>query len=332
MKGSFRIIVENKNVKYDFVINRNITIIQGNSATGKTTLVDMINEYNIYGESSLINIRCDRKCVALDQRFWEHVIQEYDNCIIFIDEDNGFVFSTKFVRLVQETTNYYVIVTRDPISSLPYSTKEIYGIRESKKYGGLKPVYNELYNMYSDYGVLSEKPDIIITEDPNSGYDFFKAVCDRCQMQCFSAKGKSNVVSLAKKLLKENKNYIILIIADGAAFGCEMNKLINIVKDYNVFLYIPESFEWLILYSGLISNVSDILASPEKYIESTEYFSWERFFTSLLVEKTNDTYLHYRKKYLNPVYLDDKQKNKILDVVEWYKICNQAEDTVNDEI
>ncbi|MDE5892733.1 MAG: Fis family transcriptional regulator, partial [Acetatifactor sp.] len=38
MKGKYRVIVENKNIKYDFEIKRNITIIKGDSATGKTAL------------------------------------------------------------------------------------------------------------------------------------------------------------------------------------------------------------------------------------------------------------------------------------------------------
>ena len=39
MKGSHRIIVESRKVKYDFVIHRNITIITGDSGSGKSTLI-----------------------------------------------------------------------------------------------------------------------------------------------------------------------------------------------------------------------------------------------------------------------------------------------------
>ena len=39
MKGSHRIIVESRKVKYDFVIHRNITIITGDSGSGKTVLI-----------------------------------------------------------------------------------------------------------------------------------------------------------------------------------------------------------------------------------------------------------------------------------------------------
>ena len=47
MKGSHRIIVESRKVKYDFVIQRNITIITGDSGSGKTVLIEL---ERIYGK------------------------------------------------------------------------------------------------------------------------------------------------------------------------------------------------------------------------------------------------------------------------------------------
>ena len=44
MKGKKRVIIQNNRVHYEFVIKRNITIIQGDSASGKTTLVNMIRQ------------------------------------------------------------------------------------------------------------------------------------------------------------------------------------------------------------------------------------------------------------------------------------------------
>ena len=42
MKGSYDVKVENRRLQYKFRINRNVTILRGDSATGKTTLIDMI--------------------------------------------------------------------------------------------------------------------------------------------------------------------------------------------------------------------------------------------------------------------------------------------------
>lgn len=44
MKGLHKVIVQNNRLHYEFEIKRNITIIQGNSATGKTTLINMLRQ------------------------------------------------------------------------------------------------------------------------------------------------------------------------------------------------------------------------------------------------------------------------------------------------
>lgn len=42
MRGRYHIIVQNKRLRFEFDVKRNITIIRGDSATGKTTLYMMI--------------------------------------------------------------------------------------------------------------------------------------------------------------------------------------------------------------------------------------------------------------------------------------------------
>jgi len=60
-----------------------------------------------------------------------------------------------------------------------------------------------------------------------------------------------------------------------------------IEKRENIALYLPESFEWLILLAGILKNslVDKILDDLSEYVECKEYFSWERFFTAVLIEK-----------------------------------------------
>lgn len=69
----------------------------------------------------------------------------------------------------------------------------------------------------------------------------------------------------------------------------------------------------MILSSGLVSDseIDPILTDPASFIESRQYFSWERFFTSLLIDKTKDSYLRYNKHELNPVYLQKHEKESI---------------------
>ena len=55
MKGAYELTVQNKRIHYQFTIKRNITVIRGDSATGKTTLLEMIETYSQNGISSGID-------------------------------------------------------------------------------------------------------------------------------------------------------------------------------------------------------------------------------------------------------------------------------------
>lgn len=65
MVGAYRVVIQNKKIKFDFEIRRNITILRGDSATGKTTLVEMIREYEELGPDSGIELQCEKDCVVL---------------------------------------------------------------------------------------------------------------------------------------------------------------------------------------------------------------------------------------------------------------------------
>ena len=99
-----------------------------------------------------------------------------------------------------------------------------------------------MYKIYSDENVLPIKPEKIIVEDSNSGYDFFHSVSED--------------------------------------------------------------------------------QAPEEYIESSEFFSWERYFTKLLIEQTKGTYLKYKKSRLNKLYLHEKNKDTILKSIKGIKFKN----------
>ncbi|WP_293695043.1 translation initiation factor 2 [uncultured Phascolarctobacterium sp.] len=314
MKGKYSVFVQNNRLRYEFTISRNITIIRGDSATGKTTLLDLLNAYDRDGDSSGVLLKCDVPCVVVGGQRWEENLQFIHNSIVFIDECNRFVKSEDFAICVKGSDNYFVIVTRDDLPNLPYSVKEIYGIRESGKYAGLKQVYNEFYCLYGNVeNAELTRENVVIAEDSNAGFDFFSSLCDG-SVKCVSANGKSNVF----KALQEHRQEKVLVIADGAAFGCEMEKVMQLIKiGRGIALYLPESFEWLILNAGIFydSELKDILNAPCEYVDSKEFFSWERFFTDLLIKKSHGTYLQYNKRSLNKAYLQDKIKNKIIDAM-----------------
>ena len=310
MKGSYSISVQNNRIKYEFTIKRNITVVQGNSATGKTSLVDLIREYQLNGPESGINLSCKKKCVVLEGNDWKDNLTLFSDCIVFIDEGNSFVSSVDFSNQIKKTNNYYVIITREGLENLPYSVNEIYGIHTSGKYADLKQVYHEFYNIYEDTkDVTNKEISQILTEDSNSGFDFFSNLAKE-KYDCKSANGKSNIFTFLNQT--DSKT---LVVADGAAFGSQMNKVSKIIRQKNnTILFLPESFEYLLLQADVLKDkeITQILDNPSDFIDSKEYFSWEQFFTKLLIQKTKSTFLKYSKRKLNKNYLEDSIKSKII--------------------
>ena len=323
MKGSHRVIIEAKRVKYDFTLTRNITILTGDSASGKTVLIDYIRDYRRYGSESGVMVSCDRECRTLDNEDWEMQLKRITNSIIFIDEGNRFVTSKEFAKLELESDNYFVLATREKMPMLPYSVQEIYGFRESGKYHEAKQKYNEMYHLYGEISAQSSiEPELVITEDSNSGYDFFAKLSEQKNVNCISANGKSNIIKCLQD--SEKTQGTRLIIVDGAAFGSEMKEVYEYLNTVgNVVLYAPESFEWLLLSSNTIpnANVTEILQEPENYIDSKKYASWERFFTALLIDMTKgDPVWSYSKKKISSVYVSSKvitAVKKMMKLVIW---------------
>lgn len=323
MKGSHRVIIEAKRVKYDFTLTRNITILTGDSASGKTVLIDYIRDYRRYGSESGVMVSCDRECRTLDNEDWEMQLKRITNSIIFIDEGNRFVTSKEFAKLALESDNYFVLATREKMPMLPYSVQEIYGFRESGKYHEAKQKYNEMYHLYGEISAQSSiEPELVITEDSNSGYDFFAKLSEQKNVNCISANGKSNIIKCLQD--SEKMQGTRLIIVDGAAFGSEMKEVYEYLNTVgNVVLYAPESFEWLLLLSNTIpnANVTEILQEPENYIDSKKYASWERFFTALLIDMTKgDPVWSYSKKKISSVYVSSKvitAVKKMMKLVIW---------------
>lgn len=310
MTGKYDIEIYNKRVHYHLTVKRNITVIQGDSATGKTELLRMISDYENNGISSGITQICEKRCVVIENASWKERLATLQQCIIFIDEGAPFLRSKEFTRMVKGSDNYFVLVTRDSLEHLPYSIEEIYGMRQerdSQKYQNAKRIYNETYQLYNLQAKEDIQPDLVITEDSNSGYEFYHKLFGET---CCSAGGKSNILSY----LQKSQGKEILAIVDGAAFGPEMQHVMQYIRDTRnkIVLYAPESFEYLLLRANIIDKTSEVTEKTYELADSRQYFSWEEFYTAYLIEQTRNTIYEYSKKKLKDTYLTSGNFRKIV--------------------
>lgn len=305
MKGSIQVIVSTKRLRYELNLRRNITVIQGDSASGKTTLIQIISDHLSGRTGPGTEVVCEKKCVVLtgDLESVTARMKLLKDAVVFVDEQESFLYSKAFARAVLDSNCYFVFITRDGLPMLPYSVNEIYYLKNSGYYQHTRQVYNSMHQVYPEVQPTEKiEPSVILTEDSNAGYEMYAAVCREKNVLCVSAEGKSNVA----RYLLANKENPVLAVVDGAAFGADMRSTMHVLeRSGKSHVWAPESFEYLVLLSGIVraDGLSEMLETPGNHIESGEYASWERFFTSFLENVTKNTIYEYSKNKLNPNYL-----------------------------
>ena len=310
MVGKFDIEVYNNKAHYFLTIKRNITILQGDSASGKSELIRLIGEHEANGNSSGITVKCDKKCTVLTNVDWELRLSSLKQSIIFIDETAAFLKDKKFAEMVRGADNYFVIVSRDDLVQLPYSVEEIYGLKnvsDSSKYKAYKKVYNEMYKLYNLMDINDKVgADQVITEDSNSGYECYKEIFGK---MCVPAGGKSRIYECIRKSDKEST----LAIVDGAAFGADVGKVMRYLSmsDKKCVIFAPESFEYLLLKADILDIPKTVLEETYNYADSKKYMSWEEYYTDYLVQNSRGTVFKYAKAKLNENYKAPKIIEKI---------------------
>lgn len=319
MKGKISVRIRNNKNEYNFTLNRNITILCGRSGSGKTTLYRMVGDFSRAGRASGVHVQVtdNHPITVLEGNFWQDEIEKIENSIVLVDEDSAFLRSEAFARSIRGSSNYYLLITRDYLYQLPYSVNEIYVVKGRKK-KHFERMWADQDRMYHrpNLAPLPFRPDMIITEDSNSGYEFFNELCRKNGIVCQSAKGKSRIL----RLVQANAGKKVAVVADGAAFGAEIEELAEVQKQSAglLALYLPESFEWLILNAGVIGHAPIAeLQNPENHIESAEFFSWERYFTNLLVRLSGkEPYRKYDKEKLASYYLQDSVMQKVEETIK----------------
>lgn len=205
-----------------------------------------------------------------------------------------------------------MLFTREPLYELPYSVDEIYTIKTSGKYHTFQKMYQRsadcLYARATD-----RQPALhVLTEDSRAGYQHYY---EGASVACHAAGANSGIFTWLQKHHDENA----FVIADGAAFGAEMNCVMELQRQFpdKITLCLPESFEWLILKSGLIHppGLKEMLENPGAYIDSQQYFSWENFFEAYLVQQTAGTHYAYSKSKLHRFYTIRENSGRIIALI-----------------
>lgn len=306
MIGTHQVRVSRRRgTSFRFEVRRNVTIVRGDSGTGKTTLYEMVADHTRLGDASGVSIQCDKPCVALTDIDWQNQLEQTRDSIVFVDEGFEPLASEAFARAVFGSDNYFVIFSRSELANLPYSVNEVYRIKTSGKFHTFEPLYKRKEGERYSLSRVTPKTDfdVLLTEDSKSGLQFFSHRFEDKELRVETSASNSKIMTW----LLDHSDERVFVVADGAAFGPYADRVLKLQHERpeNITVCLPESFEWLLLKSGIVKSegLGAVLEDPSAHIESASYATWERFFAALLVELTRGTPFAYKKAELAEAYL-----------------------------
>lgn len=311
MRGFVDFHLYNNFLDYKLTLKRKLTIIRGDSATGKTTMIQMLNDAL---ENGTVSIDCEYKCMVLTDFTWRYLINVEQDCLYFIDEESDFVYTNLFAKMFRESSGYFVIITRKDIESLPYSVNSIYSFKHSGKYITLKSIYS--FSNYLLFNTDDFDTNTVVCEDSGSGFEFYKSMLDG-KLDVCSCFGKSNVAKFIIDNVSSNKKYMFIV--DGASFGSNIGKVFDLCLRNGHNIFIPESFEYILLHLSKF-NYLNVLMDEYKLsnVIGSDYVSWEEFFTAELIGRAAGTEFDYSKSHINKTYTSSsvyKQLSKYFFVI-----------------
>lgn len=259
MKELNLIVQDIRNTK-SFVLNlkSKFTMIMGQSASGKSTLISTIrewpnwhNRYNnvlIFDDSSPIDIM--QAAASLD-----------DSYVLLIDEDGIKTLRRRNkCKKLNKLRCHVVIACRDPLYDLMYSHIDVYKLE----------CFDNSYKLvraFPDYMTWIDDT-AYFTEDSGSGFQYYNSHF-------------SNVKPAVDNTTFTDCIGTGTVIADGALMGPQVTDWYNRRLNYKLFL--PLSFEWLVL-----RKLNSEYNTNWYNLYNTQFSSIERFFTNELYKLRPD--------------------------------------------
>ena len=154
--------ISNDNMSFDLQFEGKYTLVIGDSATGKTTLCNMLADYFI--SPNLFSFRCDHEPVLWERQWGVGQLAENKGKLIIIDEFAKILKSSDVSKVLLNAENYFLIFNRKILKFLPIGVDNVFTLEIDKNnVHSLKPVFRR-FNEDKRYH-LSNNTEVIITED-----------------------------------------------------------------------------------------------------------------------------------------------------------------------
>lgn len=255
--------VKTKRLCYEITFHGKYSIIRGDSGIGKTTLSRLLLRAEL--QKQAVRVECNLQVVTISATADEDVLQKHSNTVFVIDENCLLLRQSNIARILKESNNYFIIITRKQLGYLPISVDSFYSLLTVGDVTRNVPMYPRFNHDY--FGEV----DLIITEDSCSSYYYFKRYFT---IPVTSSGAKSKVALTLKREYEVGKKF--LIVYDAAAFSTEIEDLVKYISSRaNVKVLDWESFEHYVLQSKLF-GINLTLDDAGCHYESLEQLATEK--------------------------------------------------------
>jgi hypothetical protein len=236
---------------YHFKIHEKISILTGDSGTGKTRVAQSVSDQSKSLLGSRLEIACSEKglkCTLLKDYRNEHSLdlQEFlkNKYVIFVDGNNSFLNYSNVNELIENSPSYFVIIKRH-LNKVKVSYKTAYALEVSE-------TRHEAVNLVDFDKDAYAEPDKILVEGTKGSFSFFTKVFKHCSAEIISFGDKSN----AANAIQACKGRKVLVIFDGCGIGQTLLMNHKLLMQDNVQCFVEDSPEWRCLTSKLDLNRS----------------------------------------------------------------------------
>lgn len=256
--------LKTRRCEYEFIITQKYNLLIGDSGTGKTELVNIVETYDLDNSA----VQCSGyRFLKTDRRLSIDDLYNFSDYIIFLDESSPLLHRKDAATILENSKNYFIIISRDvTLGFKSISVDCVYRMKTSGQYH----TFEKAYTIPSEVFRVNH----IVCEDSKSGMQFLQNVFDDTDVTITYAKASDIDKTGGKSKIKEYLHQFptgskLCLTFDKSAIGFEYPGILNSIKinKLKVCFIDWDSFESYILNSDVFHVT---VPEPEANYESKE--------------------------------------------------------------